>query len=664
MTALAPVSSATMTIADLLRDHPWPAALRDTPRLEWLWVIDVELTPLELWPLVSDLSRLNRALGNPEMRFVERDGQRWGSGRYGGLAHEWQEVAWDWVAGRWFAFDRVYKRGGMTALHAIHRLVPGGPGTRLHVYFGVTPRWRVLTPAIRARFASLGRAYQRVVPALAAQARGARAMFAVPVPPLSAHAATRLDAAATRLRADGIDGAVVERLVELIRTGDDLDVHRLQARVLARRWGLADDLVVRGFLHATRAGVLELTWDLVCPHCRGVRASQPHLADVPTRGGCEACAVEFGTSDAVEISFRIHPSIRVVPTRTYCSAEPSTKPHIQLQRALPPGTSATIEVDLDPGRYRLRGRGDGPTGTLDIRARPPTAPGATDDVGDAGDAPVAWRSSAPPPEQSSSPHTSFSLINDSSDLRTFVLERSAPAELALRPGRVLSDPDFRALFSEEFLAGDVGLAVGEQTLLFTDIVGSTAMYAERGDPVAFTAVRRHFTDVFAIVAAHRGVVVKTIGDATMAAFIDPVDGVRAAIAIQRAFAEPEPGHEAAQALDRSVGPGEDTGSDLSQRRSPHLRFGWGGIRLRVSLNTGTCIAVKLNADIDYFGHAVNVAAKLQAVAQAGQIVLADRTHAAPGVEAYLAEVGLPVEPFAVAIKGVAAATSAHRLAIS
>ncbi|HVV86665.1 MAG TPA: DUF5939 domain-containing protein [Kofleriaceae bacterium] len=614
MAALAD-GGPSWTIEGLLREHPWPAELAGRPRLEWLWVLDVALAPAALWPLVSDLSKLNRALGNPAIRFVEKEGVRWGSARYGGLAHEWQEVAWDWVAGRWFAFDRLYAKGGMTALHAIHRLEPHGSGTRLFVYFGVTPRWRVLTPALRASFAKLGRAYRRVVPQLAAEESGRRAVLTVAPAPLASQASARLDAIAGELRAADVDPVVVDRLVELVRGGDDLDVHRLQVRVLARRWGLADDAVLRGFLHATHAGLLELTWDLVCPHCRGVRASPVRLGDVPVRGGCAACAVEFGTSEAVEISFRIHPSIREVPARLYCSAEPSTKPHIQLQKAVAPGATATVEVELSPGRYRLRGRGDGPTGTLDV-------------LGGGASVAVAWRSSAPPSDQPAAPRTALSLINDSSDSRTFVLEQAAPAELALRPGRVLSDPDFRALFSEEFLAGDVRLAVGEQTLLFTDIVGSTQLYAERGDPVAFTSVRHHFTETFGLVRAHRGVVVKTIGDATMAAFIDPVDAVRAAVAIQRAFADPE------------------------------------AIRLRVSINTGACIAVRLNADIDYFGHAVNVAAKLQAMAEGGQVVLADRTQAAPGVADYLAELGLPVEDLAVRIKGIAASTRAFRLSVT
>ena len=42
-------------------------------------------------------------------------------------------------------------------------------------------------------------------------------------------------------------------------------------------------------------------------------------------------------------------------------------------------------------------------------------------------------------------------------------------------------------------------------------------------------------------------------------------------------------------------------------------------RLRISLNTGPCIAVKLNANIDYFGGTVNVAAKLQSLAAGARL---------------------------------------------
>jgi class 3 adenylate cyclase len=125
--------------------------------------------------------------------------------------------------------------------------------------------------------------------------------------------------------------------------------------------------------------------------------------------------------------------------------------------------------------------------------------------------------------------------------------------------------------------------------------------------------------VFAIVGANRGAVVKTIGDAVMAAFVDPVDAVRAARQIHDAF------HPA-----RSDTP----------------------IRLRISLNTGPCIAVRLNANADFFGGTVNVAAKLQALAEGYQIALSDATCASPGVAEYLAAHGAQLEELSYASKAL------------
>ncbi|MBZ0237895.1 MAG: DUF5939 domain-containing protein [Deltaproteobacteria bacterium] len=602
-----------LSLAELLREHPWPKEWAGACRLDFLWVYDVDLPPDELWPLVSDVSRMNRLVGNPEMKFVEKDGLRYGTARYSGVFHAWHEVPWDWVANRWFSFLRVYSKGGMKALWTVERIEPlAGGRSRFYLYFGAVPRWPLLTPVMRVNFAGIGKAYRRVLPELARAARTAKAAaLSVPAPALAPQAEERLGAIATQLRDKGLDAPSVDRLVELVRKGDELDVCRIQVRERARVWGIDEDVLLRVFLHATRAGLLELAWDVVCPHCRGVRESETRLGDVPAEGACEVCALQFGTADAVEVSFRVHPSIRQIEQRLYCSAEPSQKQHIRVQRALAPGGDTSVEVDLAPGRYRLRNRGEEePAGYLDV----------TD--GTSGAATVSWRVSAPPGETAAPPHAALELVNDSSEPRTFILEQATPSELALRPGRLLSHQEFRDLFTEEYLGADVRLAVGEQTILFTDIVGSTAMYAQRGDPEAFVAVRHHFTTVFGLIASHRGAVVKTIGDAAMGAFMDPVDAVRCAVAIQQHFADPA------------------------------------GLRLRVSLNTGSCIAVRLNANLDYFGHAVNLAAKLQAVVEAGQVVVSSSTYAAPGVAAHLADTHL--EELTVPVKGLQTTITARR----
>ena len=84
------------------------------------------------------------------------------------------------------------------------------------------------------------------------------------------------------------------------------------------------------------------------------------------------------------------------------------------------------------------------------------------------------------------------------------------------------------------------------------------------------------------------------------------------------------------------------------------------LRLRVSLNSGRCIAVRLNAAIDYFGHTVNVAAKLQSLAEAWQIAMSEPTAASPRVAEWLAAQGSELEDLTIQLKGFAQPIRAKR----
>jgi class 3 adenylate cyclase len=596
---LEPQSSSPLTVADVEAAHPWPARFGDGPRLTYLWHFDLASPPADVWRIVSDTSRMNRALGTAEMHFEDRGGERWGRSRPGGVRHVWRELPWNWVAGEWLESVRVYERGFMRVTHGVQVVTPWpGGGTRFSVYFSFLPRGRLGAAAIRFGFPGLEKAFRRVLADIDRErAQATPAALQVAPPPLTPEARTRLDRIRDELWARGLDREAVARLCEWVAAADDLDLQRIQVRERARRWGLDEDAVLRVFLHATRAGLLHLSWDVVCPHCRDGEGME-RLGDVASTAACEACAIRFATdtAEAIEITFRVHPSIRTVTVHHYCSAEPAHKDHIRVQRALAPGEAVEVAPALLPRRYRARLHGEERLGFLDV------APG--------GEAAVEWPASAGPISRAIAPAPTVRLKNDLDHEARFVIEDAQWSDVALRPGRLLSFQEFRDLFGEEYVGADVRLAVGEQTILFTDMVGSTALYADRGDPAAFVEVRRHFDAVFGLIHGHRGAVVKTIGDAAMAAFNDPLDAVRCSKAIHDRFSP---------ACTDSVA------------------------RLRISLNTGPCIAVRLNANIDYFGSTVNVAAKLQALAEAWQIAMAATTYAAPGVADWLAGQGAVLE---------------------
>jgi class 3 adenylate cyclase len=588
---MSPVTGQ-LTIEQLLALHPWPTEYKADKKIERLWVYELPGTPQDLWPFISDTSRMNRALGTAEMTFVERDGKRYGSSKAGGVRHEWLEVPWNWIAEQWLTSTRIYERGFMKVNYAIHRLEPTPTGTRLYLYFGVIPRGALGAAAIRIGFPTIKKAYDRVLPSLAAQLDRLRPdVLQLPPPPLADDAAQRLRAAREQLVAEGLPIDAVDRLIEYIRTGDDVDLHRIQIRERARAWRLPEIDVLRTALHATRAGILDLSWDPICPHCRGLRDESGKLAEVKAEGHCEVCKLDFttDTAEAIEVTFRVHPSIRDIPEQLYCSAEPSRKEHIRVQRALAPGEKAELTPRLAPGRYTVWvGHRGG--WYLDVEEGAPNE--------------LVYEDHPEGTVIRAAPTPTVVVENDGAEPELFTIERTTWSDDALRPGMLLSFQEFRDLFSEEYIGADVKLAVGEQTLLFTDVVGSTAFYASRGDPAAFVEIKKHFDEVFAIVAKNRGAVVKTIGDAVMATFVNPLDAVRASQQIHQTF---------------------------------HPRREDTPIRLRISLNTGPCIAVRLNANADFFGGTVNIAAKLQALAEGYQIAMSEQTYRAAGVAEFLAE---------------------------
>ena len=151
-----------------------------------------------------------------------------------------------------------------------------------------------------------------------------------------------------------------------------------------------------------------------------------------------------------------------------------------------------------------------------------------------------------------------------------------------------------------------GIGVQDIALLFTDLQGSTALYDRIGDLNAFALVQRHFERLREVTVGHGGTIIKTIGDAVMAAFLDPADAVRAAVAML---------HEI-DAFNRDL-PGE-------------------GFILKIGVHRGAAIAVTQNERLDYFGQTVNIAARVQDLAQAEEIYLSGEVRDAPGVQEILA----------------------------
>jgi class 3 adenylate cyclase len=128
---------------------------------------------------------------------------------------------------------------------------------------------------------------------------------------------------------------------------------------------------------------------------------------------------------------------------------------------------------------------------------------------------------------------------------------------------------------------------GTFTLLFTDIEGWTRLAQLLGDQHAHKLLQEHDRILADCVARHSGRVVKYMGDSFMAVFPSATRALRCAVDIQRAFADHNRDHP----------------------ETP--------LKVRVGLNSGESI----EEGNDYFGTAVNVAARITHKARGGQILV-------------------------------------------
>ncbi|MCB1174724.1 MAG: adenylate/guanylate cyclase domain-containing protein [Leptospiraceae bacterium] len=562
-----------MQLPDYLQLNPWPERMRASGQpLDYIQSWHLRSDRLALWPALIDTSGFNQRLGLPPIKYTEQDGRLFGNTKTAGFELEWEEEPWQWDYLHAIGNIRHYRRGFAHYVRVQYLLQEQASGTQIFVYFGWIPRHRRGWLLLKASMPLLYKKFGQTLAALDAEI-SQRVSFRMP--------AFTLDAQASRILEDRLAPLqeswpqMTDQLRQMIRSKPDEQMDRLRVFRLADAWGLERMAVLRFFLEATKAAICKLSWDVICPHCRGVRTAVEHLYDLPQQDHCEACQLDFSATglNTIEITFHVHPAIRQIEPVLYCAAEPAKKPHIYLQRLLRPGQTYSFNLAVPPGRYRLRVTGDQYFDLLDIKSEHAHRSLTLDTPSGyhhhlAVGASLTLRNSGPPEKQ-------------------WILERHDFDYDLVRPADLFTLQEFRDLFSSEAIAVGLKLDVGDQTLLFTDIVGSTRLYQVNGDASAFSRVHEHFQTCYQIVKEHRGAIVKTMGDAIMAAFADPANAARTALTLQKKFSQ----HP-------------DT-----------------AIRLRITIHSGPCLAVRLNSNVDYFGNSVNVGAKLQNICEANQIVI-------------------------------------------
>ena len=445
-----------------------------------------------------------------------------------------------------------------------------------------------------------------------------------------------------------VDGGAAAAIEQLVRDAPDHALSRVNVIDFATKAGLDQERTIAAFLHASRLGIFELSWNVLCPGCGGVLDTSSTLKSVNREEyGCAMCATEYRPTldEMVEVTFTVSRRIRRIAAHD---------PH-ELQLAeyfrqvfwgsgfdvpedfervfeevtldaieLPPGEKALMSLQLPAEFVIVMDPVTHGTQFLDVKGEPTRERQNLSLVFDKVRKPTGTTTMRPGPLRLSLENrTDTRLLPGlwiAGDKLHELLGRRRPF---LTAKRLLTNQVFRDIYGTDTIDAEQRLKITSLTFLFTDLKGSTELYERVGDLAAFDLVRAHFRVLNEIVAAEAGAIVKTIGDAVMATFPTPDRALAAALRMREAM------------------------RDLNDRHSRE------DLLLKIGIHEGPCLAVVLNDRQDYFGTTVNMAARVQALADS-RAILATRTVVAyPEASTLLETSGLTPTSQRRALRGIA-----------
>lgn len=441
---------------------------------------------------------------------------------------------------------------------------------------------------------------------------------------------------------------IVDAIERLVLEAPDRKLNRVNVLAFAADQGFEEEQVINAFLHGSRLGLFEMSWNVLCPGCGGVLDANTSLKTVQSDTyNCTLCAAGYEPTldEMVEVTFTVSPRVRRIeahnphelPPLEYFRQiywgsgidlpdegyEEKVDQFILESLELPPGEKAVISLQL-PAEFVIVFEPVTHTAQfLDVKGEPSRERQALSLVFDRLHRHSEAIELRPGPLRI--------MMENHTDLR--VLPSICVANEALhtllgqrRPfltaKRLLSNQTFRDIYRTDTIDVDQRLKITSLTFLFTDLRGSTELYERVGDLAAFDLVRTHFGILHEIVAAEAGAVVKTIGDAVMATFPTPDRALIAAMRMREAM----------------LGLNKERGSD--------------DLLLKIGIHEGPCIAVSLNERQDYFGQTVNIASRVQHLATSREIFATSSVLDNPQAAELMTTRGLTPKSHHVALRGI------------
>lgn len=452
------------------------------------------------------------------------------------------------------------------------------------------------------------------------------------------------------------DEPVVAMLERMVREAPDHALNRMNPLDLATRTGLAEEQVIAGLLHAVALGMLEMTWSVMCPSCAGVLSANKSLKTLNNaQYSCGFCAAGYETTldNLVEVTFTVSPRLRKIAAHSpddlsvadyyrqmFWSSAIDLPDDLEKDlRAvtldavdLPAGERAILSMNVPEGTLIVFDPVTHAAQFLDVKGTETSERQSFSVVFNKIQLPVDTVALRPGPLRLTLENRTDARVLPAvfvaSQALDDLLTRRRPF---LTAKRLLTNQTFRDLYRTDTLAIGQRLKILSLTFLFSDLKDSTALYDRVGDLVAFDLVNEHFRLLQEIIASERGAVVKTIGDAVMATFETPDRAIAAALRMREVMS--------------------DLGADRQHQ----------SLRLKMGIHEGSCLAVTLNGQQDYFGQTVNVASRVQGLAASRSIVVTEQVVENAETRALLEAAGLTPAQKTVALSGIADKVSVYEI---
>ena len=545
------------------------------------------LAKTKIWELLANTDHLNRLIGLFPVQFSEAIDDnilfyRKAKAKAGIIPLSWKEYPFEWVKNERYVVQRIYTSGPLAEFNGGIELkdvsTNENVATEVHVFSTFRPAngiGKLALPAVALPAMKKTLAYVENYLAM----KPSR-LTALPQP-------KKLSSANKQTMTLLIDKLSPSPLREVLREhldqSADQSVISMQPYKLAHQWGESREEVLELFLEATKVGLLNLSWSLICPNCRVPKKNASTLSEVENSVHCDMCGISYEMSfdETIELRFTVHPAVRVAIDQTYCVGGPMITPHIVIQKRIAAGSSAKLPSRVHKENLQLRVLAKNHTARLNQKVQNDliyTEKGFS--------------------------HDEFSLQNGtvynlSERDVILIVEETNRDSFAVTAAKVTTMTPFRRLFSSEVLAKGQEVGIENVTILFSDLRGSTSLYETAGDASAYRQVSDHFEFLSGWISTYHGSIIKTIGDSVMAVFFSPEKALEAALGIQVSVQEFNKAHK----------------TNLS---------------IKLGLFNGPAIAVTANNQLDYFGHTVNMAARIEQESQGGDVILpADMMNRAP-----------------------------------